>query len=86
MGSKLGTVVHAWEKVSGIYFSFVPILHTRICQWDGEICYVLKYDVTKPTVNKYEFHCQTLGGKLVNGKGESRGWLGSWLSLATPNK
>lgn len=45
------------------FFSSVPILHTRICQWDGEIWYVLKYDVTKPNVNKYVFHCQALGGK-----------------------
>lgn len=76
--------VHAWTRV--FFFSSVPILRTRICQWDGEIWYVLQYDVTKPNMNKYAFHCQTLGGKLMNGKGKSRGWLRSWLSLAIPNK
>lgn len=45
----------------GYFFSSVPILHTRICQRDGEIWCVLKHDVTKPNVDKYVFHCQALG-------------------------
>lgn len=64
VGSQLRPV-QCWEPVlrQGYFFSSVPVLHTRICQQDGEIWYVLKHDVTKPNVNKYVFHCQALGGK-----------------------